>query len=143
MSRIYLDTSVLAKRYLASPESDAVEALLESAEDEFLVSDLCVVEFESVLRRRAREPAGRRLDRSGVRSRFDDDMRSGFFLLRPLEASILAGARRWIADGEPISTLDAVHLATAVAAEADGLATDDRQFARAARAAGLRVTTFL
>lgn len=143
MSRIYLDTSVLAKRYLAAPESDAVEALLESPADQFVVSDLCAVEFESTLRRRAREPSGRRIDRSHVRSRFDDDMRSGFFLLHPLETSILAGARRWIAEGEPLATLDALHLATALAADADGLATDDRQLARAARAAGLHVTTFV
>lgn len=143
MSRIYLDTSVLAKRYLATPESDAIEHLLGATDHRFIVSDLCVVEFESTLRRRSSEPSGRSIDRSKVRSRFDEDMRSGFFVLQPLDTPILADARRLIAEGEPLATLDALHLATAFASEADVLATDDRQLARAARAVGLQITTFI
>lgn len=143
MSLVYVDTSVLAKRYLPSPESERVEAMLERADDQFLLSDLVVVELESALRRRAAERTGKSIDRSKIRLRFDDDMRSGFFVLHPLRTSILISARRWIAEGEPLATLDALHLATALEARADVLATDDRQFARAARAAGLRVESFV
>jgi uncharacterized protein len=143
VSLIYVDTSVLAKRYLASPQSDAVDAMLDQAEDQFIVSDLCAVELESVVARRAREVAGKGIDRNRVRLRIDDDLRSGFFEVVPLDTSILIAARQWIAEGEPLATLDALHLASALAAGADELATDDKQFARAARAAGLRVTTFL
>ena len=141
MSLIYLDTSVLAKRYLRSDESDALDALLEDVEHRFLVSDLCVVELESAVARRARETPG--IDRAATRLRIDDDMRSGFFAVRPLDTSILIAARRWIAEGEPLATLDALHLASALDAEADVLATDDKQLARAARAAGLQVTSLL
>jgi predicted nucleic acid-binding protein len=141
MSLIYLDTSVLAKRYLRSAESDALDALLEDTEHRFLVSDLCVVELESVVARRARETPG--IDRAATRLRIDDDMRSGFFSVRPLDTSILIAARRWIAEGEPLATLDALHLASALDGEAEILATDDQQLARAARAAGLEVTSFL
>ena len=70
-------------------------------------------------------------------------LRSGFFIVHPLRTSILVSARRWIADGEPLAALEALHLATAREANADVLATDERQFARAARAAGLRVETFI
>lgn len=70
-------------------------------------------------------------------------LRSGFFIAHPLRTSILVSARRWIADGEPLAALEALHLATALEANADVLATDERQFARAARAAGLRVETFI
>ena len=83
------------------------------------------------------------LDRNKVRQRFDADLRSGFFIVHPLRTSILVSARRWIADGEPQATLEALHFATALEANADVLATDDRQFARAARAAVLRVETFI
>ena len=83
------------------------------------------------------------LDRNKVRQRFDDDLRSGFFIVQPLRTSILISARNWIADGEPLATLEALHLATALKANADMLATDDRRFPRAARAAGLRVETFI
>jgi predicted nucleic acid-binding protein len=141
MSLIYLDTSVLAKRYLRSDESDALDTLLEDATHRFLVSDLCVVELESVVARRARETPG--IDRAATRLRIDDDMRSGFFLVRTLDTSILIAARRWIAEGEPLATLDALHLASALDAEAEILATDDKQLARAARSAGLQVTSFL
>lgn len=143
MSAVYLDTSVLAKRYLPSPQSERVEAMLDRAEHSFVVSDLAVVEFESALRRRASERIGKSIDRAKVRLRFDDDLRSGFFIVHPLRTSVLISARRWIAEGEPLATLDALHLATALEANADVLATDDRQFARAARAAGLRVETFV
>lgn len=143
MSAVYLDTSVLAKRYLPSPQSERVEAMLDRAEHRFVVSDLAVVEFESALRRRASERVGKSIDRAKVRLRFDDDLRSGFFIVHPLRTSVLISARRWIAEGEPLATLDALHLATALEANADVLATDDRQFARAARAAGLRVETFV
>ena len=143
MSAVYLDTSVLAKRYLPSPQSERVEAMLDRAEDRFVVSDLVVVELESALRRRASEHPRKTIDRDKVRLRFDDDLRSGFFIVHPLRSSILVSARRWIAEGQPLATLDALHLATALEANADVLATDDRQFARAARAAGLRVETFV
>lgn len=143
MSAVYLDTSVLAKRYLPSPQSERIEAMLDRAEHRFVLSDLAVVEFESALRRRASERAGKSIDRAKVRLRFDDDLRSGFFIVHPLRTSVLISARRWIAEGEPLATLDALHLASALEANADVLATDDRQFARAARAAGLRVETFV
>ena len=49
-----------------------------------------------------------------------------------------------IADGKaPLATLDAIHLATALTIEADVLATDDRQLARAAKAQRLAVISFL
>lgn len=143
MSTIYLDTSVLAKRYLPAPQSDAIEALLTTPGHLFLLSELCVVELESTLRRRAAERSGGSIDRRAVRRRMDDDLESGFFELHPLDPPILKAARRWIADGEPLATLDALHLSTALAAGAEIMATDDRQLARAARAAGLQVTTFI
>lgn len=143
MSLIYVDTSVLAKRYLVSPQSDAIEAMFQEPGDRFVVSDLCAVELESMVARRAREASGRGLDRHHARLRIDDDLRSGFFDVVPLDTSILIAARRWIAEGPPLATLDALHLATAITAGAEVLASDDRQFVRAARAAGLRVTTFI
>ena len=55
MSLVYVDTSVLAKRYLRGPDSDDVDAWLAKPAHRFLVSDLVVVELESVVARRARE----------------------------------------------------------------------------------------
>jgi predicted nucleic acid-binding protein len=143
VSLVYLDTSVLAKRYLRDASSDDVDALLDNEELSFIVSDLCVVELESVVARRSRETPKGKLDRDAVRTRIDQDMRCGFFLVHPLETEVLIEARRLIMEGEPLATLDALHLASALRAGADTLATDDRQLSRAARAAGLSVTTFV
>lgn len=141
MSRVYVDTSVLAKRYLRGPASDAVDDWLDQPAHRFLVSDLVVVELESVVARRARELQGG-VDRGEVRLRIDDDMRSGFFAVHPLDTSVLIAARRLIAEGPPLATLDALHLASAIGGGADVLATDDRQLARAAVHAGMQVQSF-
>lgn len=141
MSLVYVDTSVLAKRYLRGPDSDDVDAWLDEPAHRFLVSDLVVVELESVVARRARAlPGG--LDRNQVRLRIDDDMRSGFFAVHELDTSVLISARRLIAEGPALATLDALHLASAIDGGADVLATDDRQLGRAAMDAGLRVKSF-
>lgn len=91
--------------------------------------------------RGGRELQGR-LDRNQVRMRIDDDMRSGFFAVHALDTSVLITARRLIAEGPPLATLDALHLASAIDGGADVLATDDRQLARAASDAGLQVKAF-
>jgi predicted nucleic acid-binding protein len=142
VSLIYVDTSVLAKRYLRGPASDNIDDWLDEPAHRFLVSDLVVVELESVMARRARELQGG-LDRSQVRLRIDDDMRSGFFAVHALDTLVLISARRLIAEGPPLSTLDALHLASAIDVGAEVVATDDRQLARAAMDAGLQVKTFM
>lgn len=141
MSLVYVDTSVLAKRYLRDPDSDDVDAWLAEPAHRFLVSDLVVVELESVVARRARELQDD-LDRNQVRLRIDDDMRCGFFGVHMLDTSVLISARRLIAEGPPLATLNALHLASAIDGGADVLATDDRQLGRAALNAGLRVKSF-
>ncbi len=52
-SPLYLDTSALAKIYIAEPESEALEAALLGRRD-ILVSDLAVTELTSALTRRVR-----------------------------------------------------------------------------------------
>lgn len=69
-------------------------------------------------------------------------MRSGFFAVHALDTLVLISTRRLMAEGPPLATLDASHLASALDGGADVVATDDRQLARAAMEAGLRVKTF-
>lgn len=142
MSLVYLDTSVLVKRYLPEPQSDAVDVYLDDPTHRFVVSDLCVVELESAIARRARENNGT-IPREKLRLRIDDDMRGGFFLIHTLNTAVLIEARQWIAEGEPLATLDALHLATALHAGAEIFASDDRQLQRAAKAAGFKVHSFI
>jgi predicted nucleic acid-binding protein len=143
MSLVYLDTSVLANRYLRSAISDAVDELLDEPAYSFVMSELCLVEFESALTRQHREGRVNARRLNDLRRRFEGDLRLDFFTLHPMTRPVLVGARQLIADGlAPLATLDSLHLRTALDVEADAFATDDRQLARAATRHGLKVITF-
>jgi len=144
MSLVYVDTSVLMKRYVRTPTSDAIDDLLGDAAHRFALSEVCLIEMESALARHAREAGGKPSSLAQQRLRFENDLRLGFFDLRPMSSTVLLMARQLIADGRsPLATLDAIHLATALTIEADALTTDDRQLARAAKAQRLGVISFL
>jgi predicted nucleic acid-binding protein len=143
MSLVYLDSSALANRYLRATISEAVDALLEEPAHSFAMSELCLVELESALARQHREGRVTARKLGELRARFETDLRLDFFTLHPLSRPILFGARQLISDGKsPLTTLDAIHVKTALEIEADAFATDDRQLARAAAKHGLEVITF-
>jgi predicted nucleic acid-binding protein len=143
MSFVYVDTNVLVKRYLPEETSDAVDEFFDRIEHRFALSELCLVELESVLARRAREPGGHQLKLAEIRMRFENDFRSGFFDMHALTPAVLLQARQLISDrSAPLATLDALHLSTALEISADVLATNDKQLARATRAYGLTAVSF-
>lgn len=143
MSLAYLDTSVLAKRYLHTPVSERVERMLARDDLDFLLSELSLVEMESTLTQQARV-RGARINLSGLRLRFHSDVQSGFFRLNPIDLACVLAARQMIAESTtPLRTLDALHLATAMQAQADTFVTDDRELARTARAHRLTVISFV
>ena len=143
MSLIYLDTNVLVKRYVPEPTSDAVDDFLALEEHRFVMSDLCLVELESVLARRSREPDGKKLKLAEIRMRFENDLRIGFFEISNVTSAVLLQARRLISEhSTPLSALDALHLSTALEVSADALATNDKQLARATRTHGLKAISF-
>ena len=143
MSLVYVDTNVLVKRYVSEPTSDAVDDFLALDEHRFVLSELCLVELESVLARRSREPDGKQLKLSEIRMRFENDLRIGFFEISNVTSAVLLQARRLISEhSTPLSTLDALHLSTALEISADALATNDKQLARATRAHGLKAISF-
>lgn len=144
MSLVYVDTSVLAKRYVRSESSDAVDDFFDYADHRFALSELCLVEMESVMAGHARESRGGVLKLPQNRLRFDTDLRLGFFEIHPLTSAVILKARQLVADGGvPLATLDALHLSTAIDIAADAVATDDRQLMRATKARGLNAISFI
>lgn len=140
MSVVYVDTSVLANRYLRSPISESVDALFDDPSLSFAMSELCLVEMESALARHRRERLLSAKEAAVLRHRFEDDIRLSFFTLHPLSPATLLGARALIQrDAAPLATLDSLHLCTAIDMAADAFATDDRQLKRAAKRYGLAV----
>src|SRR4051812_26678221 len=130
MSVVYVDSSALLKRVIAEPESSALRLALEqheAAEDLLASSSLAWIEVWRSLRR------------AGV-----DDLAtvaaaalSGIAEV-PFDRQLTGRAQRVGGDG--LRSLDAIHLAAAVALGTDVLITYDDRLAGAARSIGLEVT---
>lgn len=129
MTILYVDTSAILKRVIAEPESDAVRSLLRRADaagDLLTASALAWIEVWRALRR-----AG------GV----DVDAASQSALAGiaefPLDDVTLTRARRIGSD--ELRSLDAIHLASAMAVNADSVVTYDVRLAAAAGSVGIAV----
>lgn len=123
MKRAYFDASAIVKLSHVEPYSEALIDYLDDGVVEASTSIIAEIEVKRALRR------------AGVAG---DQAVRGFYLLA-LDEEVRAGAARF---GSPlVRSLDAIHLATAIAIgdkELEFITYDDRQ-AAAARAAGLRV----
>ena len=141
---IYIDTSALAKRYLAERGSDAFDAFLIGQLDDCLISPLVATELESVVQRLLR---ARLIDKAyavQVRQDFANDLSGALWSMRPFPSASLALAQDLLRNlTAPLATLDALHLATAVEFDCAAIATGDRQLAKAAAEHGLEVHRFL
>lgn len=129
MTVLYVDSSALLKRVILEAESSRVRALLRDrahAREVLTASSLAWVEVWRALRR-----AGTADVEALVRAAL-----SGIAEF-PLDEAVLLRARRVGPDS--LRTLDAVHLASALAVGADELLTYDERLAAAAGLAGIEV----
>jgi predicted nucleic acid-binding protein len=133
---IYLDASALVKLFVPEPESEVLNQALVGAKD-VIVSDLALTEMASALGRRTREGRltatdSRRLHREAAKLATS---------CRPAELtpSIHRHAERLLLLSQkvPLRALDALHVATALDAEAATLVTYDPRLRDAAAAQGL------
>ncbi len=129
MTTLYVDSSALLKRVFIEAESSAVRSLLRqsnAAGDLLTASSLAWLEVWLALRR------------SGIANVSSVVPRALAGIAEfPLSDSVLARARQ--AGGDALRTLDAVHLASAVAVGADTVLTYDERLAESAAAAGIAV----
>ena len=141
---IYIDTSALAKRYLAERGSDAFDAFLIGQSDDCLISPLVATELESVVQRLLRQRLIDKAYAEQVRQDFANDLRGALWSMRPFPTASLARAAELLRIVvAPLATLDALHLATAVEFDCSAIATGDRQLAKAAAEHGSDVHPFL
>jgi uncharacterized protein len=139
----YLDTSVLAKRYIEEPGSEEVDRFL-SARSRVLISRLTVLELRCVFARQLRSGT---IDDDYERqalAALSADIRSGWFQVEPLADHHAVEAFDMISRlrDPTLRALDALHLAIARGIGAKTLATADRRMADAAQALGMEVVTF-
>jgi predicted nucleic acid-binding protein len=140
---IYVDTSALIKRYVHEAASARFERFMASADDELVISPLGLTEFESMLQRRLRQRDFDAAFLARTRDLFGRDVEGAVWSIQPFEPSVIPHATRLIRElGYTLATLDALHLACAQATGCAGLATGDRQFAKAVRLCGLTAHEF-
>ncbi|MFT4166018.1 MAG: type II toxin-antitoxin system VapC family toxin [Microlunatus sp.] len=121
---VYVDTSVLGKMLVDSPESAALEDWLGANQDPLVSSDL----LETELRRLA---VRERLDQAEVTKALDHVSLAD--LDRPVyrQAGLLPMRH--------LRTLDALHLQAAIRLDADAMLTYDHRLADAARSLGIDI----
>lgn len=140
---VYLDTSALAKRYLNEAGSEEFEAYL-MAQGVGLVSTLTVAEMRCLLARRRREGSIDAGLEARIMAAFEEDLLTGVLAIRRFQDEDVWEAVRLVDQlrEHALRTLDALHLASARSARAEGLATADRAMATAAEALGMDVERF-
>lgn len=127
---LYLDSSALVKLVLPEDETEALLAALPEW-PERVSSELALVEVNRAARRASDDPAVHRRAQ---------DVLDGLHLLH-LDSTILAEAARL--EPPELRSLDAIHLASALALEDDlgALSAYDRNLRDAARERGITVLT--
>lgn len=133
--RVFLDSSALAKRYVAEPGSDVVFDWCARA-DELCVASIAVAEIVAAFCRLRRE------------GRLGDDRYQTLkgALLEDLEDALLCDVTPSVLkhsvhalESSVLRGMDAIHVGCARAMDADVFVTSDQRQAQAARGAGLRV----
>jgi predicted nucleic acid-binding protein len=134
---VYLDASALVKLFVPEEDSDALNQALAGLND-VIVSDLALTEVASALGRRTRE---QRLTRQEARRLYREALKLHASshhaeLTPPVHRR---AERLMLSFTIPLRALDALHLATALDAEAATIVTFDPRLRDAATSQGLFV----
>jgi predicted nucleic acid-binding protein len=132
---LYLDTSALAKWYIAESDSDAFDDFLRDRAGS-RISRLTIVELKSAFsRRRRNRDISAAIERESFRL-FESHLRSGLFEVLAMQDAHFSAALEIMESLRriPLRTLDALHLAVAQSNGITAIATADRIMGAAARA---------
>lgn len=137
---MYLDTSVIVKRYVAEPDSDLVDACIIG--HALMTSEIAVTEFWSALLAKERSGQISAAWRRRIWAVFVGEIESRVLKLVKLDGAILREANEVmlrVHPEVPLRSLDAIHLASYGAARAGALFSTDQRMVRAGRALGFQV----
>ncbi len=134
--KLFLDSSAFAKRFINERGSQEVDDLCRTATELYL-SVLCVPEILSALSRRLREHQFTSHDYARIKRQLAAEVRDAIIVnLTPDVVS--AGIR--VLETSPVRTNDALHIASALACDAELFVTSDRRQLDTAISAGLNAT---
>lgn len=132
--KLFLDSSAFAKRFVEEPGSQDVELLCSQA-TELCLSVICVPEIISALNRRLREKSLTRRAYTQAKQRLAEDVRDTVVV--NLTSDVVKTSIE-ILETTPVRTMDALHVACAVAWYADLFASADHRQIAAAKTMGLK-----
>jgi len=129
--KIFMDTSVLIKRYLVEAGSDKVDKLFESA-SQIIVSPVTSIEARSILRRLLAEKKIARPDYKKLNEELTFDF--DYFTVVNFDPGLEVSAKTLI-DRYQLKTLDAIQLASAISKRSaiSLFAASDKKLLAAAR----------
>lgn len=130
---VVFDSSAFAKRYIAEPGSEQVDAILQKA-TQLGLSALCVPEIVSALNRRVREGVLPMPVYEQAKAQLTADVEDASVL--QLTPKMVATAVALLENNVP-RVMDALHVAGALVWQADLFVTADRRQFAAAQQAGL------
>ncbi|WP_298135118.1 type II toxin-antitoxin system VapC family toxin [Acidiferrobacter sp.] len=133
--RVFLDTSALAKRYVAETGSAKVGELCQQA-DSLAVCVICLPEIISTLARLVREKKITKADYRTLKGNVMTDLAD--IDICQLTPDVLAAGVSLL-EANPLRAMDALHVACAVRVEADRFVSADHRQLAAARKAGLKI----
>ncbi len=136
MSRLFFDTSAIAKRFIQEAGSDAVMGYWNQA-DEIWISDLCLAELFSVINRLKREKKLGSSLYSLLKRHILSDLDTIFRI--DLSHLVLKEAITCFETAH-VKTLDAIQIASAIVISADMFFTSDKNQSSVAKKMGLNVT---
>ena len=134
---MYLDTSVLVKRYVAEPDSDQVDEVVVGFT--LVTSELALGEMWSALLAKERAKVLSAKARASAWAAFLDDVDEGVLRLVPLDGVMIREANEImlrVHPQVPLRTLDAIHLATYGSVITGPLFSKDKRMNAAAKLLG-------
>ena len=133
--KVFLDTSAIAKRYVAEQGSNKVIELCQQA-DSFVVSVICLPELISTLSRLLRE---KKITHSEYRKLKSDSMSDLVDAdICQITPNVLASVISLL-EMNQLRAMDAIHVACAIAVEPNVFVSADHRQLAAARKAGLKI----
>jgi predicted nucleic acid-binding protein len=142
---MYWDTSAILKLYVAEPDSPYFLALLADADRIVATSAITPIEILCALHRKERAGDLKRGASRTIFEKYVDDTEKGRIVEIPFGPSITTEADSFLELASDrrkppmIRSLDAIHIASALAGRAKSLVTTDRRLAECARLARLKV----
>ena len=134
---MYLDTSVLVKRYVAEPDSEHVDEVIVGYT--LVSSELALGEVWSALLAKERGKQLSEAQRTAAWQAFLGDVEEGVLRLIPLDGVMIREANAMmlrVHPKVPLRTLDAIHLATFGAVITGPIFTKDKRMLAAAKLLG-------